>query len=160
MKKQITMRKTALTFGLATLFLFGFQANAQTEEEVQQPATNKSEITFEKEVHDYGTIKVGANGDCVFEFKNTGTEPLIISKAKGSCGCTVPDWPKEPIMPGKTGSIKVTYDTKRVGPINKSVTIESNASNAPVKIVRIKGNVEAAEATQSPVKSEGPVEGK
>jgi hypothetical protein len=157
MKKQVTMKKAISTFGLMALFLFGFNAKAQSD---AQPATNKSEITFEKEVHDYGKIKQGANGDCVFEFKNTGTEPLIISKAKGSCGCTVPDWPKEPIMPGKTGSIKVTYDTKRVGPINKSVTVESNASNAPVKIVRIKGDVEAVETPQSPVKVEGPVEGK
>ena len=64
-------------------------------------------IEFTKETHDYGTIKYGADGTCTFEFKNTGNAPLIISNAKGSCGCTVPEWPKEPIAPGAKGSIKI-----------------------------------------------------
>jgi len=101
-------------------------------------------IEFEKEVHDYGTMKQHGDASTEFKFTNTGTEPLIISNAKGSCGCTVPQWPKEPIMPGQTSSIKVKYDSKRLGPINKSVTITSNASNSPTKVIRIKGNIEAA----------------
>lgn len=113
-------------------------------------------IKFEKEVHDYGKIKNGANGECTFEFKNTGTAPLIISNAKGSCGCTVPQWPKEPIAPGKTASIKVKYDTKRAGTINKSVTITSNAVNEPTKVIRIKGYVEARPTSGAPTNSAGP----
>ena len=89
---------------------------------------------------------------------NTGDQPLIITNCQGSCGCTVPKCEKEPIKPGQTSTITVKYDTNRVGPINKSVTISSNATNAPEKIVRIKGNVEATEETPaSPVKETSPM---
>ena len=117
-----------------------------------------AEISFDKETHDYGVMKQHANGECVFVFTNTGTEPLIISNAKGSCGCTVPSWPREPIAPGATGELKVKYDTKRIGMINKSVTIQSNAVTNPTKIIRIKGEIKAPDATASPIKPvEGPV---
>lgn len=105
---------------------------------------NAPEITFEKDIHDYGTIKQGADGNCEFKFKNTGKEPLIITNARGSCGCTVPTYPKEPIMKGQTGVIKVHYDTKRVGAFTKTVTINSNAKSE-VKTLTIKGVVEATE---------------
>lgn len=101
------------------------------------------EISFKKDVHDYGTVKYSGNGECSFEFKNTGKAPLIISNAQGSCGCTVPEWPKEPIAPGKTASIKVKYDTTRVGAISKQVTVTSNATNEPSKVLKITGTVEA-----------------
>ena len=112
-------------------------------------------MEVDKEFHDYGTIKQNANGACEFKITNTGTEPLIISNAKGSCGCTVPEWPKQPIMPGKSAVMTVKYDTKRVGPINKAVTITSNAVNSPTKVVRIKGTVQAdsTPASTSPVKT-------
>ncbi|TNE54772.1 MAG: DUF1573 domain-containing protein [Bacteroidetes bacterium] len=113
-------------------------------------------IEFSKEVHDYGEIKYGANGTCVFSFKNTGNAPLIISKAQGSCGCTVPSWPKEPIAPGATSEITVKYDTKRPGPIAKSVTITSNAVNHPTKVIRIKGKVGPAPSNPTPVNNSGP----
>jgi cyclophilin family peptidyl-prolyl cis-trans isomerase len=100
-----------------------------------------AKIQFNKETHDYGIIKYNADPYCVFEFKNTGNEVLLITEARGSCGCTVPEWPKEPIAPGATGMLKVTYDTKRVGSFQKSVTITSNAVNDPVKVVNIKGEV-------------------
>ncbi len=117
----------------------------------QEPAAapvdnpNAPEISFNKDVHDYGTIKNGADGNCEFTFTNTGKEPLIISGAKGSCGCTVPTYPKEPIMTGQTGVIKVHYDTKRGGAFTKTVSITSNAKTAN-KVLTIKGNVEGAEA--------------
>jgi len=80
---------------------------------------------------------------------------LIISRAKGSCGCTVPEWPKEPIMPGESSVMTVRYDTKRVGAINKSVTITSNAVTNPTTVVRIKGKVLASENKESmPVKKQ------
>jgi hypothetical protein len=114
-----------------------------------------AKIEFTKDTHDYGTVKYGADGTCTFEFKNTGNEPLIISTAKGSCGCTVPEWPKEPIAPGAKGTITVKYDTKRPGAINKSVTITSNAVNEPTKVIRIKGNVLPAPESGAPVNSSG-----
>lgn len=117
--------------------------------------TGGPEITVDKDVHDYGTIKKGANGTCEFNITNTGSEPLIISRAKGSCGCTVPDWPKEPILPGESAVMTVRYDTKRVGAINKSVTITSNATNKPTTVVRIKGKVLPTENEESmPVKKQ------
>jgi hypothetical protein len=97
-------------------------------------------ITFESTVYDYGTIKKEADGKCEFVFTNTGKEPLILSRPRSNCGCTVPTWPQEPIMPGQSEIIVVTYDTKRVGPINKQVTIMSNAVNSPV-VLRITGTV-------------------
>ncbi len=102
---------------------------------------NGAKMEFDKEVHDYGTIKKGDDGHCVFKIKNTGNQPLLIRNAKGSCQCTVPEWPKEPILPGKTAEIKVKYNTSRVGVINKSVTISSNAMNGTTKVLRIKGTV-------------------
>lgn len=101
------------------------------------------QIEFEKLEHDYGTVEQGGDGATEFVFTNTGTEPLIISKAKGSCGCTVPEWPKEPIAPGAKSAIKVKYDTKRVGPISKSVTITSNSVDNSTALLKIKGTVEA-----------------
>ncbi|MEJ6583422.1 MAG: DUF1573 domain-containing protein [Crocinitomicaceae bacterium] len=118
-------------------------------------AQDGAKIDFTKEVHDYGTIENGANGQCTFEFKNTGNAPLIISNAKGSCGCTVPTWPKEPIAPGAKASITVKYDTKRAGAINKSVTITSNAVNDPTKVITIKGNVKEAPTSGAPVNNSG-----
>lgn len=112
-------------------------------------------IEFKKDVHDYGDVKYDGNGTCTFEYKNTGNAPLIISNAKGSCGCTVPDWTKEPINPGKTGVITVKYDTKRPGAINKSVTITSNAVNEPTKVLRIKGTVGAKPEPATPVNTSG-----
>jgi cyclophilin family peptidyl-prolyl cis-trans isomerase len=115
-------------------------------------------IQFNKETHDYGIIKYNADPYCVFEFKNTGNEALLITESRGSCGCTVPEWPKEPIAPGATGMLKVTYDTKRVGNFQKSVTITSNAVNEPVKVVNIKGEVlpeNTAEVLNPNMSSEG-----
>lgn len=139
-------------FSLAVLFVAALGAQA-----VAQEVTSGAKIEFDKEVHDYGTVEYGGNGQCTFEFKNTGTSPLIISNAKGSCGCTVPSWPKEPIAPGKTGTITVKYDTKRPGAINKSVTITSNASNEPTKVIRIKGTVEPKPESGTPVNTGAPV---
>lgn len=101
------------------------------------------QIEFERVEHDYGEIEQGGDGKTEFVFTNTGTEPLIISKAKGSCGCTVPEWPKEPIAPGAKSAIKVKYDTKRVGPISKSVTITSNSVDSSTTLLKIKGSVKA-----------------
>ncbi len=106
------------------------------------PDPNAPTMTFESDAIDYGTIKQDAEGNRTFSFKNEGKTPIIISEAHGSCGCTVPTYPKEPIMPGQKAEIKVHYDTHRVGPFSKSVTVNSNAKNSPV-VLRISGTVEA-----------------
>ncbi|WP_179333339.1 DUF1573 domain-containing protein [Winogradskyella costae] len=99
-----------------------------------------AKIEFKTDVIDYGTIEKGADGVRIFEFTNTGDAPLVISNVKSTCGCTVPKKPKEPIMPGETGEIEVKYDTKRVNPIRKTITVFSNAET-PTVALKIKGLV-------------------
>lgn len=140
----------------AALGLLIFGAHAQ--DNAKPVGGSGPMLTLDKEVHDYGTIPQGANGACEFTVTNTGDAPLIITQCKGSCGCTVPQCDTTPLKPGAKTVITVKYDTKRVGPINKSVTISSNATNTPEKIVRIKGTVEAGPDTPaSPVKEQSPM---
>lgn len=130
---------------LLVSFAFASFTFAQTTE---APANaNAAELIFDNEVHDFGTLKQGADCMYEFQFKNAGKEPLLISNAQASCGCTVPQWPKEPIKPGATGSIKVKYDSNRVGPFEKKVTITSNAKTQQ-KIITIKGKIEAKPAEE------------
>ncbi|WP_103071922.1 DUF1573 domain-containing protein [Aquimarina sediminis] len=100
----------------------------------------KAQIKFKSEVVDYGEIAKGSDGVRQFEFTNTGNAPLVISRVYSSCGCTIPKKPEEPIAPGATGIIEVKYDTKRVGPIRKTITVYSNAVEA-TKAIKIKGTV-------------------
>lgn len=102
------------------------------------------DIKFEEKVHDYGVIEYGANGICEFKFENTGDQPLILHNVTSSCGCTVPEWPKEPIDKGEKGVIKVKYNTKRAGSFQKSVSVYSNSPNSPL-VLRIKGTVKEKE---------------
>ena len=106
----------------------------------KQQNNQKELITFTEKIHDYGTIEVGSPGDCVFIFTNNMKTALVISNVKPSCGCTVANWPKQPILPGKTGVIKLNYNTKIPGTFNKTIVVTSNAKNANV-LLRIKGNV-------------------
>ena len=99
-----------------------------------------AKIEFKTETLDYGEIERGSDGVRVFEFTNTGTAPLIISKVSSSCGCTIPKKPEDPILPGQSGEIQVKYDTNRPGPIRKAITVISNA-DTPTKILKIKGTV-------------------
>lgn len=135
----------------AVAILFGtFAMNAQ---DGQAEIFNGPAIKLDKDVHDYGTIENASDGTCEFKVTNIGTEPLIISRCKGSCGCTVPTCDKTPVLPGESTSVKVKYDTKRTGTINKSVTITSNAVNDPTKVIRIKGKILAPNNNTSPVKT-------
>ena len=111
--------------------LIGFSVNAQDK---------VAKIEFKTDVIDYGTIEKGANGVRVFEFTNTGNAPLIISKVSSTCGCTIPKKPDGPIMPGEVGQIEVKYDTNRVMPIRKTITVISNA-DTPTVALKIKGEV-------------------
>ena len=97
-------------------------------------------MTFETETVDYGVIEQGSDPYRVFKFTNTGNAPLIITHAKGSCGCTVPTYPKEPIAPGETNEIKVRYDTNRLGKFTKRVTLTTNAGEEK-QMLTIQGEV-------------------
>lgn len=103
-----------------------------------------AEMKFQRLDHDFGTIVQGGNGLTEFHFTNAGTQPLVISEAAVTCGCTTPSYPKHAMAPGEKGTIQVQYDTKRIGEFNKSVTIKSNAENGPI-VLKIKGNVVAVE---------------
>ena len=111
--------------------LLGFTLSAQEK---------TAKIEFKTETIDYGVIQKGSDGVRTFEFTNTGDVPLIISKVSSSCGCTIPNWSKDPVQPGKTGEIQVKYDTNRVQPIRKNITVISNA-DTPTKILKIVGEV-------------------
>ena len=109
---------------------------------------NTATISFSKNLHNFGTIQE-ADGITTyqFQFKNTGSKALIIKNVKASCGCTTPEWTKAPIAGGKSGFIKVSFDPKnRPGPFNKSITITSNATSSPNKLI-IKGIVKARTKT-------------
>ncbi|WP_203257869.1 DUF1573 domain-containing protein [Hyunsoonleella ulvae] len=118
-------------FTLLFVGLLSFSLNAQEK---------VAKIEFKETTIDYGTIEKGADGVRIFEFTNTGNAPLIISKVSSSCGCTIPKKPEDPIMPGKTGQIEVKYDTNRVNPIRKTITVMSNA-DTPTVALKIKGLV-------------------
>lgn len=106
--------------------------------------TNAGVLSFKSDEIDYGTIQHNADGERTFTFTNTGKSPIVISAVNTSCGCTVPAYSKEPVMPGKSSDIKVKYATDRVGAFKKTITIISNASE-PSKVLRIQGEVLAAE---------------
>ncbi|WP_445955887.1 DUF1573 domain-containing protein [Yeosuana sp.] len=121
--------KKIITFLCIGLIIFSVNAQEKT-----------AKINFKSDTIDYGTIEKGSDGVRVFEFTNTGDAPLIVSKVTSSCGCTVPKWSKDPILPGKTGEIQVKYDTNRVNPIRKTITVISNA-DTPTVALKIKGEV-------------------
>ena len=143
------MQKVIFSFVFMILAVFTLQAQ---EAQPVPPDPNAPEISFDKIVHDYGTVTQGSDATCEFKFTNTGKEPLIVQKPITSCGCTVPTWPQEPILPGKSDIIKVTYSTHNVGPINKTVTVNSNAKTARV-VLSIKGTVIAKPADKVPEKT-------
>ncbi len=139
LKNNNTMKRFLLSAIFIIALMFG--ANAQ-QNQTQNPTNieSQAEITFEKLEHDYGEVKQNGNGVCEFKYTNTGSVPLVLSKVRSSCGCTVPKWSKEPLMPGQSASITVKYNTSSVGPINKSITVESNAKTSRVRLL-IKGKV-------------------
>jgi hypothetical protein len=99
-----------------------------------------AEIKFTETIIDYGIIENGEDGNRIFKFENTGNSPLVFTRIFSSCGCTIPKKPEKPILPGETGEIQVSYDTKRTGIFQKAITVRSNAKTANV-ILRIKGEV-------------------
>ena len=142
------MKKLVFTLGL--LLMVAGMISAQDVQKAAEKAEKKSmtdavltngpKMTFETMVVDYGEIAKGSDPLIKFSFVNDGTEPLVIKSAKGSCGCTVPDYPKEPILPGETGAIDVRYDTQRIGQFTKTVTLTTNVDDQKI-VLTIKGKV-------------------
>lgn len=125
------MKRSLLTLALGAIFLGAF-------------AQKGPMISIDTESIDYGTIAQGAEPNRQFVVTNTGDAPLIMSGCQGSCGCTVPKCDTAPIAPGASSTVNIHYDTNRVGAFTKTVTVNSNATNAPSKVVTIHGTVEAA----------------
>ena len=144
-KKRRVMNVLKMNFSwIALVLCLSLNVNLTAQE-----SDKAGVFTFDSEVMDYGTIAQNSDGVRVFKFTNTGDAPIVISNAKGSCGCTVPTYSKNVIAPGEKGEIEVKYDTKRIGKFTKTVTLTSNASE-PNKVLRIKGEVlkpETEEAT-------------
>lgn len=129
------MKNVALLLGFMVAGLFATtDANAQ--------AAIGPKMSYSNLEVNYGEVEYAGNGERTWKFKNEGKQPLTITSAKGSCGCTVPEYPKEPIMPGKEGSIKIKYDTKRPGAITRTVTITTNEpEGSNTYTIQVKGNV-------------------
>jgi Protein of unknown function (DUF1573) len=120
---------------------------SEVAEEVKAyvPQIQGAGMVFDTETVDYGTIAQNSNPNREFVFTNNGDKPLLITNTQGSCGCTVPVTPKDPIAPGAKGVIGVKYATDRVGAFTKTITVTSNAEGMPAKVITIKGVVLAAE---------------
>lgn len=110
----------------------------KAQQEAPADTASMAKIVFKELTYNYGTIARGSDGDCIFEFTNEGNMPLLISKVQASCGCTTPKYTKEPVMPSKSGEIKVHYDTNKMGAFSKTITVMSNAKQV---VLRIAGNV-------------------
>ena len=102
------------------------QSNLEAAEKLAEQATQFPQIKFEETTHDFGEIKQNVEVQTLFQFKNTGKVPLVITNASSSCGCTVPEYPKEAIAPGESGAIKVVYNGSGKDAITKTVTLTTN----------------------------------
>ena len=150
----LKMKKIFLALALISGFML---AQAQTKAPNEKKDVNGPKMEFETSVMDYGLIEHNADGKREFVLTNTGNAPLIISNAKGSCGCTVPTWPKAPIAPGESASIGVKYATNRIGKFTKTITLTTNAPEK-TKILTIKGEVKKpVEAPAAPTKPKSSV---
>lgn len=127
----------------------GSQADAASSEAQQ----GTPEISFEKEIHDFGKIKQGDKVKHTFHFTNTGNAPLVIDKATASCGCTVPEWPQDPVRPDEKGKIKVVFNSSgKKGLQKKTVSITANTKPEVSKIT-IKADVKPFDKSEGPVKN-------
>lgn len=145
---NVMSTKKLNVIGMLVLFItLGFNSSLFAQE--TEKANELGVFTFENEVMDYGTIEQKADGVRVFKFTNTGKAPIVITNAKGSCGCTVPTYSKNVIAPNETGEIEVKYDTNRIGKFTKTITLTSNASE-PTKVLRIKGEVLKPNTEEAP----------
>lgn len=149
------MKKVLITLFCLTLTTAAVNAQEKKNPPVTPAATDNKDAGIFKfkdkdNTHDYGEVPEGPTAEYDFEFKNVGKSPIMITEAHGSCGCTVPKWPHEPILPKKTGVIHVTYNTQgRPGPITKDVFITSDASEKTT-VLHIRGTVKPKPAENTP----------
>lgn len=154
------MKKVILSLGVALLCTSAAMAQDKKATETMSGASSSAttatpptslkpeNLAFSTESHDFGTVPEGPAAEYEFKFKNTGKEPITIQKVQASCGCTTPSYSKDPVLPGKEGAIKASYNTNgRPGPFTKTITVVSNAGT---KVVTIKGTVEKAPTTSAP----------
>lgn len=114
------------------------------------PTGPTTQMTFDNDEFEFGMIEQGEKVQHIFRFTNTGSRPLVISNATGSCGCTVPNWPKAPIGPGETGAIVAEFNSKgKMGMQNKTITITAN-TNPPQTLLHIKGEIYSSESGVDP----------
>ncbi|MFW5820263.1 MAG: DUF1573 domain-containing protein [Bacteroidota bacterium] len=132
------MKKVILVLFINITFFFQYSCNNENSNNSNE--TSSVIIKFENTVYDFGTIEYNSDGRCYFEFTNDSHQDLIINVVRTTCGCTRPEWPDEPVMPGEKGRIGITYNTKLPGRFHKSISVYSNAENSPVKLF-IKGIV-------------------
>ncbi|MFP4846920.1 DUF1573 domain-containing protein [Winogradskyella sp. PE311] len=128
------------TFNMVILLVFTLSFFNAAPTEYETTDTKMAILKFKTEIVDYGTIVQNSDGMRIFSFTNTGDAPLLITKVKTTCGCTVPSYSKAPIMPGESGVLNIKYDTKRLGSFTKTITVTSNAEGGN-KILKIKGNI-------------------
>ncbi len=140
-----------LFMSLIAAAALSFSVSAQTKTEPTKQKVEKAPITFKSLEVNKPNIAYGADETFTFEFKNTGKTPIIISNVQTSCGCTTANKPTEPVAPGKSSSISVKYDTKRVGDFVKTITVTTNVGD-PV-VLTIKGKVAPNSETTAPVKN-------
>ena len=138
------MKKNTFCFLLFAFCFFSTMAQTKGKKDVEQPfvpkVTTSAEIEFDKITHDFGTLEMGNVKSGFFTYTNVGSKPLILFDVIVSCDCTQVEWQKEPVMPGKTGTIKVIYTAKTPGMIAKQITVQSNAQTDRIRL-QLKGNV-------------------
>lgn len=149
-KQVLKMKKffISLVMVLAVISIAVAQDNStdlipEAEDKVQGPVMQLDTL-----VVDYGTIDQHSEPLRTLDFTNVGDEPLVITNARGSCGCTVPTWPKEPVMPGETSTLEVRYATNRVGPFTKTITLTTN-EGGDNKVIKVTGKVLKVEEEES-----------
>jgi hypothetical protein len=147
------MKKVFLSLGVAVLSATAVMAQDAKKgaEQVKTSSLSVENMSFTADNHAFGTVQEGPTADYEFQFKNTGKEPIVIQRVQASCGCTTPSYSKEPIAPGRTGTVKASYNTLgRPGEFTKTLTVVSNAGT---KVLTITGTVEKAPTTSVPENS-------
>ena len=156
------MKKIFFVLAIVMIASFAFsQENGAKKEKKDKEQTEnvekRSSILFDKLVHDFGTMEKGGDASCVFTFKNVTKKPVTLTNVKTSCGCTAADWPKEPIAKKKKGSIKVKYDSNRIGKFTKTIRVYIDGNENPIQL-EIRGTIVSPNAND--VKTDAPVEKK
>ena len=160
MKKTLTLLSFVLVFATIAFAQDKAKSTAAAPATSQTVKQDGPQMDFKFTEHNFGELEEGPKANVEFKFTNTGNKPLILTDVKASCGCTTPDWPKEPILPGQSSQIKVEYNTQgRPGDFTKSITITSNMEDGAPKMIYIKGKVKGAATVPAAPPTHGPHDG-